>query len=100
MVSSEGFFLSPQVKCSGPGLEPLGCIINKPAEFTIDTRGAGRGELKLYAQVRTERQRAQTGICLCGQLKSPQPFSSLIIDQGSELSLETSEDIFETSCKK
>ncbi|CAF95123.1 unnamed protein product, partial [Tetraodon nigroviridis] len=39
------------VKCSGPGLEPLGCIINKPAEFTMDTRGAGRGELKLYAQM-------------------------------------------------
>uniref|UniRef100_A0A3Q3W141 Calponin-homology (CH) domain-containing protein n=1 Tax=Mola mola TaxID=94237 RepID=A0A3Q3W141_MOLML len=38
------------VKCYGPGLEPLGCIVNKPADFTIDTRGAGRGELKLYAQ--------------------------------------------------
>ncbi|XP_074554005.1 filamin-C-like isoform X11 [Halichoeres trimaculatus] len=38
------------VKCYGPGLEPLGCIVNKPAEFTIDTHGAGRGELKLYAQ--------------------------------------------------
>lgn len=42
---------SPQVKCYGPGLEPLGCIVNKPADFTIDTHGAGRGELKLYAQV-------------------------------------------------
>ncbi|KAM8740219.1 filamin-C-like isoform 15-T15 [Acanthopagrus schlegelii] len=38
------------VKCYGPGLEPLGCIVNKPADFTIDTHGAGRGELKLYAQ--------------------------------------------------
>uniref|UniRef100_A0A3Q3GI66 Filamin C, gamma b (actin binding protein 280) n=1 Tax=Labrus bergylta TaxID=56723 RepID=A0A3Q3GI66_9LABR len=38
------------VKCYGPGLEPLGCIVNKPADFSIDTRGAGRGELKLYAQ--------------------------------------------------
>ncbi|KAF1372057.1 hypothetical protein PFLUV_G00260380 [Perca fluviatilis] len=38
------------VKCYGPGLEPLGCIVNKPADFTIDTDGAGRGELKLYAQ--------------------------------------------------
>lgn len=42
---------SLQVKCYGPGLEPLGCIVNKPADFTIDTHGAGRGELKLYAQV-------------------------------------------------
>ncbi|KAF3705380.1 Filamin-C [Channa argus] len=39
-----------KVKCYGPGLEPLGCIINKPADFTIDTHGAGRGELKIYAQ--------------------------------------------------
>ncbi|XP_068163366.1 filamin-C-like isoform X6 [Antennarius striatus] len=42
---------SPEhVKCSGPGLEPLGCIVNKPADFSIDARGAGRGPLKLYAQ--------------------------------------------------
>ncbi|XP_029017551.1 filamin-C-like isoform X2 [Betta splendens] len=39
-----------KVKCFGPGLEPLGCIVNKAADFTIDTHGAGRGELKLYAQ--------------------------------------------------
>ncbi|XP_078138337.1 filamin-C isoform X4 [Centroberyx gerrardi] len=39
-----------KVKCYGPGLEPTGCIVNKPADFTIDTRAAGRGELKLYAQ--------------------------------------------------
>ncbi|KAM6987096.1 filamin-C isoform 16-T16 [Aplochiton taeniatus] len=39
-----------RVKCYGPGLEPTGCIVNKPAEFTIDTQGAGRGELKIYAQ--------------------------------------------------
>uniref|UniRef100_A0A8D3AGN1 Filamin C, gamma b (actin binding protein 280) n=1 Tax=Scophthalmus maximus TaxID=52904 RepID=A0A8D3AGN1_SCOMX len=39
-----------KVKCFGPGLEPLGCIVNKPADFTIDAHGAGRGELKLYAQ--------------------------------------------------
>ncbi|KAM6895601.1 filamin-C-like isoform 2-T2 [Xenentodon cancila] len=39
-----------KVKCYGPGLEPVGCIVNKPADFTIDTHGAGRGELKLYAQ--------------------------------------------------
>ncbi|KAJ3612558.1 hypothetical protein NHX12_020829 [Muraenolepis orangiensis] len=38
------------VQCYGPGLEPTGCIVNKPANFTIDTRGGGRGELRLYAQ--------------------------------------------------
>ncbi|KAM8884182.1 filamin-C isoform 1-T1 [Synchiropus picturatus] len=39
-----------KVKCYGAGLEPIGCIVNKPADFSIDTRGAGRGELKIYAQ--------------------------------------------------
>ncbi|XP_047245448.1 filamin-C-like isoform X3 [Girardinichthys multiradiatus] len=39
-----------KVKCYGPGLEPLGCIVNKPADFTIDSSVAGRGELRLYAQ--------------------------------------------------
>lgn len=44
---------SPQVKAFGPGLEPTGCIVDRPAEFTIDARGAGKGPLKLYAQVGT-----------------------------------------------
>ncbi|KAG9345782.1 hypothetical protein JZ751_008927 [Albula glossodonta] len=39
-----------RVKAYGPGLEPTGCIVNKSAEFTIDARGAGRGQLKIYAQ--------------------------------------------------
>ncbi|XP_061663059.1 filamin-C isoform X3 [Syngnathoides biaculeatus] len=39
-----------KVRCYGPGLEPLGCVINKPAGFTVDGRGAGRGKLRLYAQ--------------------------------------------------
>lgn len=39
-----------KVKSFGPGLEPTGCIVNKPAEFTIDARGAGRGHLQIYAQ--------------------------------------------------
>ncbi|XP_054622816.1 filamin-C-like isoform X4 [Dunckerocampus dactyliophorus] len=39
-----------KVRCYGPGLDPVGCIVNKPADFTINTQGAGRGELRLYAQ--------------------------------------------------
>ncbi|XP_064905473.1 LOW QUALITY PROTEIN: filamin-C [Columba livia] len=39
-----------KVKAFGPGLEPNGCIVERPAEFTIDARGAGKGPLKLYAQ--------------------------------------------------
>lgn len=40
-----------QVKAYGPGLKPTGIIVNKPTEFTIDARMAGKGQLKIYAQV-------------------------------------------------
>uniref|UniRef100_A0A6Q2WZT7 Calponin-homology (CH) domain-containing protein n=1 Tax=Esox lucius TaxID=8010 RepID=A0A6Q2WZT7_ESOLU len=39
-----------KVRAFGPGLEPTGVIVNKPAEFTIDGRLAGKGQLKIYAQ--------------------------------------------------
>uniref|UniRef100_A0A8C8SPR0 Filamin C n=1 Tax=Pelusios castaneus TaxID=367368 RepID=A0A8C8SPR0_9SAUR len=43
-------YFPEKVKAFGPGLEPTGCIVDKPAEFTIDARGAGKAELKIYAQ--------------------------------------------------
>ncbi|XP_064417245.1 filamin-C isoform X3 [Latimeria chalumnae] len=43
-------YFPEKVKARGLGLEPTGCIVNKPAEFTIDARGAGKAELKIYAQ--------------------------------------------------
>lgn len=39
------------MKAYGPGLEKTGCIINKPAEFTVEAKGAGNGPLKIMAQV-------------------------------------------------
>uniref|UniRef100_A0A3Q3WU36 Calponin-homology (CH) domain-containing protein n=1 Tax=Mola mola TaxID=94237 RepID=A0A3Q3WU36_MOLML len=39
-----------RVKAYGPGLKPTGVIVNKPTEFTIDARMAGKGHLKIYAQ--------------------------------------------------
>uniref|UniRef100_A0A4W5PXF1 Calponin-homology (CH) domain-containing protein n=1 Tax=Hucho hucho TaxID=62062 RepID=A0A4W5PXF1_9TELE len=38
------------VKAYGPGLEKSGCIINKPAEFTVNAKDAGTGPLKISAQ--------------------------------------------------
>ncbi|XP_042180880.1 filamin-B isoform X1 [Oncorhynchus tshawytscha] len=38
------------VKAYGPGLEKSGCVINKPAEFTVNTKDAGTGPLKISAQ--------------------------------------------------
>lgn len=40
-----------QVKAFGPGLKPTGVIVNKPTEFTVDARMAGKGHLSIYAQV-------------------------------------------------
>ncbi|XP_051545387.1 filamin-C-like [Myxocyprinus asiaticus] len=42
--------LPEKVKAFGPGLEPSGVIVNKPTQFFIDAREAGRGSLKIYAQ--------------------------------------------------
>ncbi|KAA0707536.1 Filamin-B [Triplophysa tibetana] len=39
-----------QVRAYGPGLEKSGCIINKPAEFTVEAGDAGHGPLKILAQ--------------------------------------------------
>ncbi|KAI1890363.1 hypothetical protein AGOR_G00152960 [Albula goreensis] len=39
-----------KVKAYGPGLEKTGCIVNKPAEFTVDAREAGKAGLKICAQ--------------------------------------------------
>lgn len=69
-----------QVKAFGPGLEPVGCIVNKPAEFTIDSRGAGKAELKIYAQVGVMGTISQSVFCH----QSPQLYmqriqSSLVI---------------------
>ncbi|KAI2658987.1 Filamin-B [Labeo rohita] len=39
-----------QVRAYGPGLEKSGCIINKPAEFTVEAKDAGNGPLRIIAQ--------------------------------------------------
>ncbi|XP_053149776.1 filamin-B isoform X3 [Hemicordylus capensis] len=43
-------FNSDKVKAYGPGLEKTGCIVNNPAEFSVDTKEAGSAPLKIYAQ--------------------------------------------------
>ena len=37
----------PSTKCSakGPGVEPKGLVVKKPADFTVFTQGAGAGKL-------------------------------------------------------
>uniref|UniRef100_A0A672L8T9 Filamin B n=1 Tax=Sinocyclocheilus grahami TaxID=75366 RepID=A0A672L8T9_SINGR len=39
-----------QVRAYGPGLEKSGCVINKPAEFTVEAKDAGNGPLEIIAQ--------------------------------------------------
>lgn len=38
-----------QVTAKGPGLEPTGVTVNKWAEFTVDTRRAGKAKLHIGA---------------------------------------------------
>ncbi|KAM9859071.1 filamin B a [Aulostomus maculatus] len=39
-----------KVEAYGPGLEKTGCLVNQPAEFTISSKDAGNGPLKIMAQ--------------------------------------------------
>lgn len=52
------------MKAYGPGLKPTGVIVNKPTEFTIDARMAGKGHLKIYAQVLQEHQFVKTSLII------------------------------------
>ncbi|XP_054866408.1 filamin-B isoform X1 [Amphiprion ocellaris] len=39
-----------KVQAYGPGLEKSGCLVNQPAEFTVNAKDAGKGSLKVTAQ--------------------------------------------------
>ncbi|XP_074525668.1 filamin B a [Halichoeres trimaculatus] len=39
-----------KVRAYGPGIERNGCLVNQPTEFTVDTKDAGKGPLKITAQ--------------------------------------------------
>ncbi|XP_060926160.1 filamin-B isoform X1 [Limanda limanda] len=39
-----------KVQAFGPGLEKSGCLVNQPAEFTVNAKDAGKGPLKISAQ--------------------------------------------------
>lgn len=47
------FVLRLQVQAYGPGLEKSGCVVNQPAEFTVNAEHAGKGPLNITAQVRS-----------------------------------------------
>nr|AAA58939.1 filamin [Gallus gallus] len=47
---ASGDFNPDKVRAYGPGLERSGCIVNNPAEFTVETKDAGKAPLKIYSQ--------------------------------------------------
>lgn len=47
------FVLRLQVQAYGLGLEKSGCVVNQPAEFTVNAEHAGKGPLNITAQVRS-----------------------------------------------
>ncbi|XP_006631014.2 filamin-B isoform X2 [Lepisosteus oculatus] len=50
IVPDTGLSSPEKVKAYGPGLEKTGCIINKPTEFTVDAKDAGKAPMNIYAQ--------------------------------------------------
>ncbi|KAF0034429.1 hypothetical protein F2P81_012187 [Scophthalmus maximus] len=50
IVPDSGTGHPDKVQASGPGLEASGCLVNQPAEFTVNAKDAGKGPLKITAQ--------------------------------------------------
>lgn len=48
------------MKAYGPGLQKS--VINKPAEFTVEAKDAGKGPLKVIAQVQHRIHRSQPAL--------------------------------------
>uniref|UniRef100_A0A8C4YNW1 Filamin B n=1 Tax=Gopherus evgoodei TaxID=1825980 RepID=A0A8C4YNW1_9SAUR len=71
---ASGDFNPDKVKAYGPGLERTGCIVNNPADFTVETKGAGNAPLKIYAQdaegspIDIQVKSNPDGICACSYM--------------------------------
>ncbi|XP_075794972.1 filamin-B isoform X6 [Pelodiscus sinensis] len=71
---ASGDFNADKVKAYGPGLERTGCIVNNPAEFTVETKEAGKAPLKIYAQdaegspIDIQVKNKPDGICACSYM--------------------------------
>ncbi|KAF4096786.1 filamin-A isoform X3 [Onychostoma macrolepis] len=69
-------FHPDKVKVEGPGVSQTGCIANLRTEFTVDTKRAGEGELKVYAQradgefVDVIVASEQSGVIVCSYIPS------------------------------
>uniref|UniRef100_A0A671QBH2 Filamin B, beta (actin binding protein 278) n=1 Tax=Sinocyclocheilus anshuiensis TaxID=1608454 RepID=A0A671QBH2_9TELE len=69
-------FRPDQVKVEGQGVSQTGCILNLQTEFTVDTRRAGEGELKVYARradgefVDVIVASEQSGVFVCSYIPS------------------------------
>ncbi|KAM7170746.1 filamin-B isoform 1-T2 [Macrochelys suwanniensis] len=71
---ASGDFNPDKVKAYGLGLEKTGCIVNNPAEFTVETKEAGSAPLKIYAQdaegspIDIQVKSNPDGICACSYM--------------------------------
>ncbi|XP_059383627.1 filamin-B isoform X3 [Carassius carassius] len=69
-------FHPEKVTVEGPGVSQIGCIVNLRTKFTVDTRRAGEGELKVYAQradgecVDVIVASEQSGVFVCSYIPS------------------------------
>ncbi|XDV45848.1 hypothetical protein PO909_013870 [Leuciscus waleckii] len=69
-------FHPEKVKVEGPGVSQTGCVVNLQTQFTVDTRQAGEGELRVYAQradgecVDVSVASEQSGVFVCSYIPS------------------------------
>ncbi|XP_067228456.1 filamin-B isoform X2 [Chanodichthys erythropterus] len=69
-------FHPEKVKVEGPGVSQTGCIVNLQTQFTVDTKQAGEGELKVCAQradgecVNVSVASEQSGVFVCSYIPS------------------------------
>lgn len=65
ITKNDDFYVINRVRAYGPGVEPTGPVVGAPANFTVETFSAGKGNV----EVSVEDPRGQ---------KIPVPLSSLL----------------------
>lgn len=66
-----------------PGIEPTGNMVKKRAEFTVETRSAGQGEVLVYVEDPAGHQE-EVGPAAGSRGPAALPFSGAALSKGSQ----------------
>lgn len=66
-----------------PGIEPTGNMVKKRAEFTVETRSAGQGEVLVYVEDPAGHQE-EVGLAAGSGDPAALPFSGAALSEGSQ----------------